>query len=274
MLAPFRLLSVTPRTALSARHLLCAQNYQLFNRRLFSTSFRRLSEKKDSNLSDHEWEMQTGRAIYILTQNLPHFFDLGLIDGVDMAHRPKTRGLLSLTPLASHDHEAEGALYAPNIRLEYSPPSVLPVLPRTFWVEGLPMYIASSVFVRHTLKALHTSLAVELQRVRVNGGSSLSTSQKSREKNLSVAMKVTGIARVTGANSQWDVKCTYHFNQATGLIDRHTVDSIEPTPSESFFEALRALGLGLHGTTVPGGPAARACPIPVEREKRRQNGPT
>jgi hypothetical protein len=73
-------------------------------------------------LSDHEWELRTGRAIYILTQTLPNFFECGLVDSLDPAA----------------DGAGDGAaLYAPHVRLEYTPPFSLPApLPRTFWAQG------------------------------------------------------------------------------------------------------------------------------------------
>jgi hypothetical protein len=68
------------------------------------------------------------------------------------------------------------------------------------------MYIASSVFVRHTLKALYTGLSVEPTRMRVSAGSSSpSSAKRRREKSLFVGMKVSGMARVTSTLNEWDV---------------------------------------------------------------------
>jgi hypothetical protein len=71
---------------------------------------------------------------------------------------------------------------------------------------GLSMYIASSVFVRHSLRALYTGLEVELQRVRVNApASGASTQKRGREKSLVIGMKVKGLTRVSHAPSEWNM---------------------------------------------------------------------
>lgn len=58
--------------------------------------------------------------------------------------------------------------------------------------------------------------------------------------------------------------CTYTFSPETGLIHRHAVDSIEPAPHESFYEAIRGLRLGLGGTSANTHGRAAACPIPID----------
>lgn len=86
---------------------------------------------------------------------------------------------------------------------------------------GSPLYLASSVFVRHTLNALYSDLHVELRRVslRPQGSSpNLPTStgagelqegagkkRKNREKSLDIGLVVTGTARVSGSPGQWEV---------------------------------------------------------------------
>jgi hypothetical protein len=99
---------------------------------------------------------------------------------------------------------------------------------------GLPLYMASSVFVRHTLKTLYSDLHVELRRVCVqtpkSGGSSGASSRVSgldgdggdrkeegqggeedkktssrREKSLFVGLVVRGTARVSGVVGEWEV---------------------------------------------------------------------
>lgn len=181
---------------------------------------------------------------------------------MDLHHRPSLlRTLAPLRPLASatsvlgtdskrdavgaQEKEAGGEeepIYAPNVRLEYTPPVALPgPLPRTLSVEGewaaeapprrtalrvhagLPLYIASSVFVRHTLRALYTDLHVELRRVRVNTGASSAAPSSAaaqgrssgpddeklpasrRDKSLFLGMKVLGTARVSGGLGEWDL---------------------------------------------------------------------
>jgi hypothetical protein len=94
---------------------------------------------------------------------------------------------------------------------------------------GLPLYLASSAFVRHSLNALYSNLQVTLRKVTVQnsgaypsisrlgltGGTGASEEEsltdhksargKSREKSLSVALAVTGTARVSGAIGEWEV---------------------------------------------------------------------
>lgn len=71
---------------------------------------------------------------------------------------------------AKEEDETEG-IYSPRIRLTYTPPTPLPApFPETLHAEGLHLYIASSIFLRHTLNALNTDLRVELRHIRVHGG--------------------------------------------------------------------------------------------------------
>jgi hypothetical protein len=79
-------------------------------------------------------------------------------------------------------------------------------------MSGLPLYLASAAFVRHSLRALYTSLSVTLARVRVEGASKSggapgrpAASLGRRERRLSIVMKVTGVSRVSGAAAEWDV---------------------------------------------------------------------
>ncbi|KAI0368508.1 hypothetical protein BV20DRAFT_922607, partial [Pilatotrama ljubarskyi] len=217
------------------------------------------SPEPDSHgeLSDQEWEIRTGRAIYVLQQTLPTFFSTGLISSVDTsAHNTKSA------------HDDDTSIYSPNIRLVYRPPTPFPPpFPRTLHVEGLPLYLASSVILRHTLNALYTDLRVELQRVRVHGPRSSSSSSLSadsppgpqgrpqqaktrslREKSLFIGVVVHGINRVSKAEGGWEVNSTYTFSPTTGLIHLHTIDSIHPAPHQAFFDALQAalskIGLG------------------------------
>ncbi|CAL1710748.1 unnamed protein product [Somion occarium] len=203
-------------------------------------------------ISDQEWEIRTGRAIYILQQTLPDFFSTGLVSSLDTPIVPRADGR-KIEP----DERSE-SIYSPRVRLEYEPPVALPTpLPRVLRIEGLHLYIASSVFVRHTLNALYADLHVEIRRVRLHGPpqnssgstpddrppSSSTRPRSTREKTLAIGLTVTGAGRVSGAPAQWEVNSTYTFSPTTGLIQLHTVDSIEPAPHQSIFEALGRFGL-------------------------------
>ncbi|OCH84367.1 hypothetical protein OBBRIDRAFT_799151, partial [Obba rivulosa] len=148
--------------------------------------------------SEHPGEPEIGRsrAIYILQQTLPDFFSTGLVSSLE-------------TPIgAVRDASTDIA------------------------AAGLPLYMASSVFVRHTLNTLYPDLRVTLRRVRVHGprsgtnGSSLAGGPASlpglsdqspgpegdarahrsiREKGLFVELDVSGVARVSGERGVWEV---------------------------------------------------------------------
>lgn len=134
-----------------------------------------------------------GRAIYILQQTLPDYFSKGLVSSLEipLVHQdvpPATntswlRNALGLSDTAdsagetkvheitkAKDEEDTGSIYSPRVRLTYTPPIPLPApFPKTLHVEGLHLYTASSVFLRHTMNALYTDLHIELSRVRVQG---------------------------------------------------------------------------------------------------------
>ncbi len=263
-----------------------------------------------------------GRAIYVLQQTLPSFFATGLITSPDTSPGSETGG-----------EEEELSIYSPSIRLEYRPPTPFPPpFPRTvhvegklfgriyYWVQepyvsnsGLPLYLASSVFVRHTLSALYTDLRVELQRITVHGPrSSCSTdcpepgvpadprqSQRGeirsiREKSLFIGLMVHGTNRVSKAQGGWQVyvfhhiatlvteqRCcsnsTYTFSPTTGLIHLHVVNSIYPAPHQAFFNALQAAlsKIGLGGTQGAGeGGMARTSPSSSSPSPRTGTNPS
>ncbi|KAL1939294.1 hypothetical protein VTO73DRAFT_10097 [Trametes versicolor] len=204
-------------------------------------------------LSDQEWEIRIGRGIYILQQTLPTFFSTGLISSVDTSSGHNTNS-------RAKDDSEDTTIYSPNIRLTYRPPTPFPP---PLQIEGISLYLASSVLLRHALNALYTDLRVELQRVRVHGPRSSSTSGLSaeeprteptsqtrsiREKSLFVNFSVRGTNRVSKAEAGWEVNSTYTFSPVTGLIHLHAIDSIHPAPHQAFFDALQAalnkIGLG------------------------------
>jgi len=240
-----------------------------------------------------------GRAIYILQETLPEFFQIGLVSSLDspVSGRHPLNGssppsrvgglaqrlLLGLTGGGGNgrgngkwkekedDEKGRESIYSPRIRLEYRPPVPLKPLPKTLRVEGLHLYIASSVFIRHTMNALYADLRVDLRRVRVHGPSSNYTGTNGphptvsnskhrslREKSFFVGFGVTGVGRVSGTPTEWEVNSTYTFSPLTGLIRLHTIDSIEPAPHHAIFEALGRFGLVGGGGRAGGmGGAAR-----------------
>ncbi|KAJ6567575.1 hypothetical protein DFH09DRAFT_1155799 [Mycena vulgaris] len=227
----------------------------------------------DPGLSDHEWELRTGRAIDVLHQTLPEFFTTGLITSLDPNPTPVSS---NLKPLDNGNGEGRGGIYSSNVRLSYTPPIALPApLPKTLHIEGLPMYLASSVFVRHTLNALYSDLAVTLNKVAVEAPSS-TVARKTREKSLFVGLTATGTARVSGAPGQWEVNSTYTFSPLTGRIHVHTVNSIHPAPHHQVYDALRAsLGNVFRADPArPGGAAGAIEAVAVGAVKTKADART
>ena len=90
---------------------------------------------------------------------------------------------------------------------------------------GLPLYLATATFTRHTLAALYADLRLELRRADVHPRSaglnlpplpglappspnpeSERTEPAGRgERKLAVTLAVTGRSRVTGAEARWDM---------------------------------------------------------------------
>jgi len=148
-------------------------------------------------------------------------------------------------------------IYSSKVQLVYTPQG----FERNLHIEGAPLYITSSSFVRHTLNALYSDLQVDLLKVRVlNVPSPSNTSvprRQSREKSLCMRIGVTGLARVSGAKSEWEVDCTYTFSPLTGLILVHAVNSIQPAPHQAVYDAFRLgfgkLSLGFGGSGSGGG---------------------
>lgn len=211
-------------------------------------------------ISDQEWEVRTGRAIYVLQQTLPEFFRIGLVSNVD-----PTRGPDLVYNVPSEQTEIEN-IYSPKIRLTYTPPVALPSpFPRILSIEGLPLYLASSVFMKHTMKTLYSDLRVDLRKVVVQSpprtlkGNEVGHSRSTREKNLFIGLTVLGTARVSGGLGEWQIDSTYSFSPLTGLINLHTINSIQPAPHQAAYDALRASFsnvFGLGGNIQPGGARA------------------
>ncbi|KXN85110.1 hypothetical protein AN958_11687 [Leucoagaricus sp. SymC.cos] len=240
---------------------------------------RKKDPKEDAELSDAEWEIRTGRALFVLQETLPEFFKIGLVTNVDKSTGvpvqsssvlPLTLGP-SVNPLdfLQQDSDAQDepteagveSIYSPKIKLEYTPPSALPTpFPRTLHIEGFPLFLASASFMRHTMNALYSDLAVTLLKVSFNklpsfpqkdlscaGGlgkelqSRREKKRHSREKSLSVRFMVTGNARVSGGVSEWEVESTYIFSPLTGLIHKQVINSIHPAPHQAVYDSLSKL---------------------------------
>jgi hypothetical protein len=120
-----------------------------------------------------------GRAFSIIRDTLPDFFKTGLVE------KP------------SDDEDVE-CIYSPRIVLLYTPPTRLPPFPPVMHVEGLPLYRASSTFIRHTMPLFYNNLRVELRRIKETKGSD-------RERNFSIGIGVLGNSRLSGSHTEWDV---------------------------------------------------------------------
>ena len=183
------------------------------------------------SVSDNEWELRTGRAIFLIQETLPLFFTTGLVTSVNRSTGaprlpsssstspfyipPIPTSFLEFDPLDEGDASEDENVYSPTIHLSYTPPVQLPVpFPKTFHVEGLSLYLASSSFIRHTMNALYSDLAVSLDRVSVLTNPPPADGEPPRpqdsrrvrrDKSLRVRQLVTGVARVSGSPSEWEV---------------------------------------------------------------------
>ncbi|KAG1846312.1 hypothetical protein C8R48DRAFT_733047 [Suillus tomentosus] len=112
----------------------------------------------------------------------------------------------------------------------YTPPVALPSpFPRT-------LGLASSVFIRHTMKTLYSDLRVELRKVAVQGSPHLE-----------------GAAAGTHSNHQRDKSLFIgSFSPISGLIQTHTIDSIHPAPHQAAYDALRVSLSSVLGFGGPG----------------------
>jgi len=247
--------------------------------------------RKDSDepveVSDAEWEIRTGRALFVLQETLPDFFKIGLITNVDKStgtpvNSPSVLPLSlgqSLNPLdflQHHEGDSSGAdiepLYSPKVKLEYTPPSALPPpFPRTLHIEGLPLYLASASFMRHTMNALYSDLSVTLLKVSMNvsrkdqtysdrvGEGSEKKAERPRllrEKSLLVRFMVAGKTRVSGSPSEWEVESSYTFSPVSGLIHKQVINSIHPAPHQAVYHSLsKMFSWGSAESNVGKGPA-------------------
>jgi len=187
-------------------------------------------------ISQLEWNLRTGRAVSLLKNSIPDFFDKGLVSSVA---------------------EDDESLYASHIQLCYTPPSHLPApFPKTLRVEGLPMYHASAAFIQHTLKALYSDLDISLRTVR-------DQSSQARHRQLEMSVIISGKLRVTNKATEWDVKSTYYFSPLSGRIEKHAIDSIIPAPHQVVYNAFRSSILHIIGHERD----ARRAPCPVAPTK-------
>lgn len=119
-----------------------------------------------------------------------------------------------------------------------------------FGTTGLPLYMASSVLIRHTLKTLYSDLHIEMKRVCVQtpksdagagsasgqtvlnegSGEEARKSSSKREKSLFVGLCVRGTARVSGAIGEWEV-CVSYSSSSMGC---HVDNCIPETPPTDF----------------------------------------
>ncbi|KAH9973662.1 hypothetical protein BGW80DRAFT_1171162, partial [Lactifluus volemus] len=199
-----------------------------------------------------------GRTTDILVTTLPTFFTNGLTSRSDVS--PSSADRVDSTYQAV-------PLYSPSIRLEYTHPMAVPApLPQSFHVEGwLPLYLASAMFVRHTLNALYADLGVELCTLRRWSPSRVPSQFHPRELSISLGLLVFGRARVTGQLAEWQVNSTYTFEPKNGLISRHIIDSILPAPHDAALDLLRraldtaSTGLMISSTCQLGEPTTSRC---------------
>ncbi|KAG8935581.1 hypothetical protein FRC02_007509 [Tulasnella sp. 418] len=177
-------------------------------------------------VSDMEWELRVGRAIFLLQSTLPDFFSTGLVTS---SHSSRTRNPTS----TEHDNNGDDEIiYSKNIRLSYTPPIRLPPLPATFHIEGLALYQASAAVLRTSLMTLYSNCTVDIVHTSV-------VSPAKRERQLKLGITIQGRSRLTGSTAEWDVRTTYSFSPLSGLILHHEIQSIDPAPHSRVYDAFR-----------------------------------
>ncbi|KAH0828581.1 hypothetical protein J3R83DRAFT_2852 [Lanmaoa asiatica] len=156
----------------------------------------------------------TCRAIYILEKTLPEFFQVGLVSTID-----PTRPDIVDVPLS--ETGSVESIYSPTIRLTYTPPVALPPpFPRSLSLDGLALYMTSSVFIRHTMKTFYSDLRVEMRKLAVHTPSSTAsqtsppgtTPSRRREKSVFVGLTVHGTTRVSDIDSLATVGMHFTFS--------------------------------------------------------------
>ncbi|KAH9060509.1 hypothetical protein EDB87DRAFT_1614936 [Lactarius vividus] len=215
-------------------------------------------------ISDHEWVLRTGRIIDMLLATLPNFFINGLasqtIDPLPLLPLPSLTGTnMNADRVDCTNQDQEIPIYSPSICLEYAhPTALLAPLPQNLHVKGLPLYLASAMFVQHTLNAIYTDLGIELCMVKRRSPTHIPLQSHPRELRVSIGLVVSGQARLTGQPTEWRVHSTYSFEPIQALISHHRIDSILPEPQNGISldllrRALEATSTGMVGqcTTFP-----------------------
>ncbi|KAH9006636.1 hypothetical protein EDB86DRAFT_3036247 [Lactarius hatsudake] len=216
-------------------------------------------------ISDHEWVLRTGRIIDTLLTTLPNFFINGITSRI--IDPPSLFPLGSLTGMNVNadridtNQDQEIPIYSPSICLEYAhPTALLAPLPQNFYVKGLPLYLASAMFVQHTLNAIYTDLGIELCMIKRPSPPHMSLQSHPRELRVSIGLVVSGQARLTGQPAEWRVHSTYSFEPIQALISHHRIDSILPEPQNGI--SLDLLRRALDATST--GMVGRCTPLPIQ----------
>jgi hypothetical protein len=139
------------------------------------------------------------------------------------------------------------------LRVEGTLQNYCPPIPSAHLMIGLPLYMASAVFIRHTMNALYSNLDVALQKVVVKTPSSSHPSSSidsndsdatrhepevqkvksgkrlSRDKSILIELCVTGTARVSGSPGEWEVYVPFAPTLPT-LSDQIPVIPHTPSP--------------------------------------------
>jgi hypothetical protein len=193
--------------------------------------------------SHQQLSLSIGRAIYVIQETLPEFFDIGLVVSVNKATGMPSRSAPTANANfleSSFINDLEEPIYSPNIRMSYTPPAPFP---KTFHLEGmhklhtiflsqqilgLQLYVGSSGIIRHMMNALYSDLTVRVAKLVIDSPPTLcsgTTGKRkiNRDKSFRIRQIVVGNSRVSGKPSEWEMWVASSFPKCVSYDDAQRI---------------------------------------------------